>query len=155
MVTDNVIAITHPVIDEHGSEHALDGLERRVVHRQTLDTLNTSPHRLTPTPPENEAQVFLGATLHKVSGATAYNDVNLKIAYRGDNGVEVGEVDGTGFLNTMASRTREVRPHKAASGDSSKNVTFGVPLELKVDTAITDGEGGIIIHTYYRKIRRP
>jgi hypothetical protein len=84
--------------------------------------LNATPMPLVAAPGANKALIFEGAVVTKPAGV-AYAGVaageDLAIKYTDASGLEVGEVETTGFVDQTTAQVRYIRPHTAASLISS------------------------------------
>ena len=149
------IAITNPVLHENvgGVAESIDHSMRVEISIAEMWALNANYVRLTPTPEDDKAYVFLGAILHKRSGG-AFTDRNLRVGYA-SGGSDVGQLEGTGVLDSAGTRIRVIRPYAPASGDSKFAISFGRALELKSTNGLGGAGRQTTVTTFYREVRRP
>lgn len=118
--------------------------------------LNATPITIVPAPGANLALVCEGAVIHKPAG-TAYAGIaageDLSVKYTGAAGLEVGEVETTGFLDQTTAQTRFMRVHTAASAISSIIPVANAVLVLHLLVGeITTGDSPLHIRVYYRVV---
>lgn len=139
------------------------GTAERIVSQQVTITsaqllaLNATPITLVPAPAAGNALIFEGAILMLDWNAAAYAGIaageDLSIKYTGAAGLEVGQVEATGFLDAVADAFRYCRPHGAASGDSGITPVAAAPLVLHMLTGeIITGDSPLHVKTYYRVV---
>jgi len=117
-------------------------------------TLNATPVTLVAAPGAGFTLVFDLALVHKPAG-TAYAGVaageDLAIKYTDASGLEVGEVETTGFVDQTTAQTRVIRPHTAASLVSSFTPVANAPLVAHMLTGeITTGDSPLRFRVFYR-----
>jgi hypothetical protein len=121
-----------------------------------VKALNATPQQLVPAPGAGFANIFQGAVLFMPYAAAAYTvpaGSDLSFKYTNGAGLEVGQVETTGFLNQTANQTRWARPHAAASGDNSINPTANAAIVLHMLSAeVTVGDSPLKLRVYYRTI---
>ena len=121
-----------------------------------LLALNATPKQLVPAPGANRALVFEGAVAYKAAG-TAYAGIaageDLSVKYTDGSGLEVGQIEATGFLDQTTAQTRYGRPHAAASGNNSVTPVANAALVLHMLAGeITTGDTGIKLRVFYRVV---
>jgi hypothetical protein len=123
-----------------------------VISSTQLLALFTTPQIIVPAPKAGQANVFLGALIHKPAG-TAYNlttATGLSVKYTNAAGLEVSQAALTGFLDQTTVQSRWLKPHTAASGANTTLIVAAAALVLNVLTAeITTGTGGLRVKVLY------
>ena len=119
--------------------------------------LFATPRTLVPAPGVGYALAFVGAVFFYDYGAAAYAGIaageDLAIKYTDASGLEVSEVETTGFLDQASDQLRYARPHQAASGVNSITPVPNAPLVLHLLVGeIITGDGPLKVRTYYRRI---
>jgi hypothetical protein len=127
-----------------------------IVTSAELLALFATPKTLIAAPGENRALIFEGAVVYKAAG-TAYAGIaageDLSVKYTDASGLEVGQIEATGFLDQTTAETRYARPHAAASGNNSIEPVANAALVLHMLTGeIITGDTGIKIRVFYREV---
>lgn len=138
-------------------EDATGRLERYVdtilTPAQVL-ALNATPITLVAAPGAGRFLFFAGAVLHKPAG-TAYSGIaageDLSIKYTNGSGLEVSQIEATGFLDQATAQTRGARPHTAASAANSFTPVENAALVLHMLAGeITTGNTNLVVRTFFR-----
>lgn len=121
-----------------------------VVTSAQLLALNAVPKDLVAAPGANKALVLEDAQLLKPAG-TAYAGIaageDLSIKYTGAAGLEVAQIETTGFLDQVDAQHRHVRP----LADAAKNVVTNAKLVLHLLVGeITTGDSDLKVRVRYR-----
>ena len=129
---------------------------RVVVTTAQVLALFATPIALVPAPGAGRALIFEGALIQKPAG-TAYAGIaageDLAVKYTDAAGLEVAQIETTGFLDQATLQTRWARAHAAATGDSSivPVVNAALVLHLLVGEIIT-GDSDLNIEVHYRDV---
>lgn len=119
--------------------------------------LNATPITLVAAPGANKALIFEGAVVFYDFNTAAYGGIavgeDLSIKYTGSTGLEVSQVEATGFIDQASDQVRYAQPHRAASGNNSITPVANAPLVLHmlVGEVIT-GDGPLKLRVYYRVV---
>lgn len=116
-----------------------------------VKTLNGSPVALVPAPGAGFANILVGALLFLDFATTAYDGIaageDLSIKYTNGSGVEVAQVEATGFLDAVADALRFVNPLAAAAFAPAANAAL--VLHMLTDNIAT-GDSPLKVRTFYR-----
>lgn len=121
-----------------------------------LLALHATPRTIVAAPGANLALILEGIVAYKAAGV-AYAGIDaaedLSIKYTSGAGVEVAEIETTGFLDQTTAQTRYVGGFAAASGVGSVTPVANAPLviTLLVDE-ITTGDSALKLRVYYRVV---
>lgn len=137
-----------------------DELEGRVdmtITAAQVRALNATPRTLVPAPGAGWALVFLGALFFLDFGSVAYDGIavgeDLAVRYTGASGLQLAQVECTGFLDQTSDQTRWVRPFAPASGDSSLTPVENAPLAIHMlSSEVASGDSPLKVRTFYRKV---
>lgn len=118
-------------------------------------TLNATPFTLVAAPGVGKVLIFEGAICTMKYNSAAYAGIaageDLAIKYTGAAGLEVGEIETTGFLDQTADQMRYCRPHNAASAISSIVAVANVPLVAHMLSGeITTGNSDLKLRVFHR-----
>lgn len=117
--------------------------------------LNATPITLIPAPGADKALIFEGAMIHKPAG-TAYGGIaageDLAIKYTNAAGLDVGEVETTGFLDQATAQTRYIRPvvQGTAPVSSFTPVANAALVAHLLAGEITTGDSALHLRIFYR-----
>lgn len=130
--------------------------DRVTITTAQLLALNATPIQIVAAPGANKALIFDGLTIRKPAG-TAYAGIaageDLAVNYTDGSGLEVGQCETTGFLDSTADQVRYVRAHRSASGASQITpvVNAILVLQLLVGEIIT-GDSDLNLQVFYRVV---
>lgn len=129
-------------------------VDSKTITSAQLLALNATPQTIVTAPGANKAVIFEGAMIHKPAG-TAYAGIaageDLSFKYTGAGGIEVGQVETTGFLDQATAQTRWARPHHGASGPNDITPVANAPLVLHLLVGeITTGDSNLVLRIFYR-----
>jgi hypothetical protein len=138
---------------------AVGRLERHVdvtITSAQLLALNATPRALVAAPGAGFFNVFERAILHKPAG-TAYAGIaageDLSIKYTDGAGLEVSQIETTGFLDQTTAQTRFARAHAAASANNSITPVENAALVLQLLVGeITTGDSNLLLRVYFRVV---
>lgn len=138
---------------------AVGRLERHVdvtITPAQLLALNATPRTLVAAPGAGFFNVFERAILHKPAG-TAYSGVaageDLSIKYTDAAGLELSQIEVTGFLDQATAQTRFARAHAAASANNSITPVENAPLVLHMLVGeITTGDSNLLLRVFFRVV---
>lgn len=144
-----------------GTLTLLDGDEVKTVDvaipAAQMLTLNATPRTLVQAPGAGYALIFVGAIAFYDFVAAAYGGIaageDLSVKYTDAAGLEVGQLEATGFLDQASDQLRYIRPHHAASGPNGITPVpnAALVLHMLVGEVIT-GDGPLKLRVYYRRI---
>lgn len=136
--------------------------ERIVSQEVTITTaqllaLFTTPIELVPAPRTGNALIFEGAILMLDYNSVAYDGIgateDLAISYTNAAGLEVGEIETTGFLDQASDQSRYCRPAATASGDTSFTAVEAAALVIHMLIGnIATGNSPLRVKIYYRVV---
>lgn len=121
-----------------------------------LLALNATPKQILAAPGAGLANVLVDVVAYKAAG-TAYAGIaageDLSIKYTNSSGLEVAEIETTGFLDQATAQTRYAKSFNAASGISSITPVANAALVMMLLTGeITTGNSDLKLRVYYRTI---
>lgn len=121
-----------------------------------LLALNGTPKTILAAPGANLANVLIDVVAYKAAG-TAYAGIaageDLSIKYTDASGLEVAEIETTGFLDQTTAQTRYARSFAAASGVSSITpVANAAMIMMLLSGEITTGNSALKLRIYYRTV---
>jgi len=127
-----------------------------LVSSAELLALNAAPKTIVPAPGAGLALVFDGIGIHKPAGV-AYAGIaageDLSVKYTDGAGLEVAEIETTGFLDQATAQTRYAGGFRAASGIASITPVVNSPLVLALLAGeITTGDSPLHVRVFYRII---
>lgn len=145
----------------HGGA-VIEGAQQRVYRRRSVVTsaqllaLFATPITIVPAPGAGLALIFEGVLIHKPAGV-AYAGIaageDLAVKYTNAAGLEVGQCETTGFLDSTASLIRWCRAHTAASGASQLIPVANAALVLHLLVAeIITGDQPLNMEVHYRLV---
>lgn len=117
--------------------------------------LNATPITLIAAPGANKALIFEGAVIHKPAG-TAYGGIaageDLAIKYTDASGLDVGEVELTGFADQTTAQTRYINPvvQGTAPVSSFAPVANAALVAHILSGEITTGNSAFNLRIFYR-----
>lgn len=120
-------------------------------------TLNATPYTLVAAPGAGKALIFLGAMVVKGAG-TAYAGIaageDLAIKYTGAAGLDLGEVETTGFLDQTTLQLRYINPIVQGTPPvSSYTPVANTPLVAHMLAGeITTGDSPLKFQVFYRTV---
>lgn len=126
------------------------------VSSAELLALNATPKQIVAAPGANLALIFESIVVYKPAG-TAYAGIaageDLSIKYTNGSGLEVAEIETTGFLDQATAQMRHATGFRAASGISSITPVANAALvmQLLVGEIIT-GTSALLCRVYYRVV---
>lgn len=135
-----------------GGVHALD----KLVTSAQLLAMFATPVQIVPAPGAGLALVFDGIAIHKPAG-TAYAGIaageDLTVKYTDQSGLEVAQLETTGFLDQATAQSRYAGGFRAASGIASITpvANAALVLALLVGEIIT-GNSPLHVRTFYRVV---
>lgn len=143
----------------HELGHNLGVRARTVtVTSAELLALNATPVELVPEPGPGRALIFEGAQLHYDYGTAAYAGVaageDLAFKYDGASGVQIGEVETTGFIDQTNDEYRWAYPAANTGAVLPSAVFTGngpIMLHMLVGEVIT-GDGDLHVKVLYRVV---
>lgn len=129
---------------------------RAVVTSAQLLALFATPIEIVPAPGAGKALIFEGVLIHKPAGV-AYAGIaageDLAVKYTNAAGLEVGQCETTGFLDSTSSLIRWCRAHTAASGASQIVAVANAALVLHLLVAeIITGDQPLNMEVHYRVV---
>lgn len=138
---------------------AVGRLERHVdvtITAAQLLALNATPRALVTAPGVGFCNIFERAIVHKPAG-TAYSGIavgeDLSIKYTDAAGLELSQIETTGFLDQATAQTRFARPHAAASATNSITPVENAALVLHLLAGeITTGDSNLLLRVYFRVV---
>lgn len=121
-----------------------------------LLALNATPKTILAAPGAGLANVLVDVVAYKAAG-TAYAGIaageDLSIKYTDSSGLEVAQIETTGFLDQATAQTRYAKAFNAASGISSITpVANAVLVMMLLTSEITTGNSDLKLRVYYRTI---
>lgn len=121
-----------------------------------LLALNATAQTIVPAPGAGKALIFTGAVVHKPAG-TAYAGIadgeDLSVKYTNGSGLEVAQIETTGFLDQTSVQTRYARPATTASGDSSITPVANAALVLHLLVGeVTTGNSPLNLRVFFRVV---
>ncbi|MFA5951492.1 MAG: hypothetical protein WC807_14530 [Hyphomicrobium sp.] len=121
-----------------------------------LLALNATPKTIVAAPAAGLANVLVDVVAYKAAG-TAYAGIaageDLSIKYTDSSGLEVAEIETTGFLDQTTAQTRYAKAFNAASGVSSITPVAAAALVMMLLTGeITTGDSDLKLRVYYRTV---
>jgi len=144
-----------------GTLTLLDGDEVKTVDvtipAAQLLTLFATPRALVQAPGAGYALIFVGAIAFLDYVSAAYGGIaageDLSVKYTDASGLEVGQLEATGFLDQTADQLRYIRAHAAASGPNGITPVpnAALVLHMLVGEVIT-GDSPLKLRVYYRRI---
>lgn len=143
-------AVTAPA-----SQSAIQFVDVTISSAELL-ALNGTPKTILAAPGVGFANLVDGVVAYKAAG-TAYAGIaageDLSIKYTNSSGLEVLEIETTGFLDQATAQTRYASSFRAASGISSitpvENAAF---IMMLLSGEITTGTSPLKLRIYYRTI---
>lgn len=119
--------------------------------------LNATPQTLVAAPGAGKALILEGLQLFLDYNSAAYADIaageDLAVKYTGSGGLQVAQVEATGFLDQTSDQLRWAHAFNAASGDSSFTPVANAPLVLHMLTGeVTTGDSPLKCRVFYRVI---
>lgn len=145
----------NPIYSSVGAPGGVISADKLVTSAQLLAMFAT-PVVIVPAPGAGLALVFDSITVHKPAG-TAYGGIaageDLTVKYTDQSGLEVAEIETTGFLDQATAQTRVAGGFRAASGIASVTpvVNAALVLALLVGEIIT-GDSPLHVRTAYRVV---
>lgn len=138
---------------------AVGRLERHVdvtITAAQMLALFATPRELVAAPGAGFCNIFERAVLHKPAG-TAYSGIaageDLSVKYTNASGLEVSQIEATGFLDQATAQTRFARPHAAASANNSITPVENAALVLHLLVGeITTGDSNLLLRVYFRVV---
>lgn len=121
-----------------------------------LLALNATPRQILAAPGAGLANVLIDVVAYKAAG-TAYAGIaageDLSIKYTDASGLEVAEIETTGFLDQATAQTRYATAFRAASGISSITpVANAALIMMLLSGEITTGNSALKLRVYYRVV---
>jgi hypothetical protein len=121
-----------------------------------LKALNATPQTILAAPGANLANVIDSIVAYKAAG-TAYAGIaggeDLSVKYTDASGLEVLEIETTGFLDQTTAQTRYASSFAAASGISSITpVANAAMVMMLLSGEITTGDSDLKLRVYYRTV---
>ena len=121
-----------------------------------LLALNATPKQILAAPGAAYANVLVDVVAYKAAG-TAYAGIeageDLSIKYTNSSGLEVAEIETTGFLDQATAQLRYAKSFSAASGISSITpVANAALIMMLLSGEITTGNSDLKLRVYYRTI---
>ena len=112
-----------------------------------------TPVEIAPAPGAGFANIFWGAILYMPYNSIVYTvpgTSELSVKYTNAAGLEVGQIETTGFLDQATSQTRFARPHAAASANNSITPVPNAALVLHTLIAsVTAGNSPLKVRAFY------
>lgn len=138
-----------------GTDAGIKYVDVNITSAQLL-ALNATPKQILAAPGAGLANILLGVVAYKAAG-TAYAGIaageDLSIKYTNAAGLEVAEIETTGFLDQATAQTRWATSFAAASGISSITPVANAALMLMLLTGeITTGTSDLKLRVYYRTV---
>jgi hypothetical protein len=135
------------------SGRGTNSLDKLISSAQLLAMFAT-PVEIVPAPGAGLALVCDGIAIHKPAGV-AYGGIaageDLTVKYTNQAGLEVAEVETTGFLDQATAQTRYAGTFRAASLISSITPVVNAALVLALLVGeITTGDSPLHVRTFYR-----
>lgn len=126
------------------------------VSSAELLALNATPKQIVAAPGANLAIILEGVVAYKAAG-TAYAGIaageDLAINYTNGSGLELLEIETTGFLDQATAQTRYASAFRAASGIASITPVANAALVIQLLTGeITTGNSALKLRVYYRVV---
>lgn len=121
-----------------------------------LLALNATPKTILAAPGAGYANVLVDVIAYKAAG-TAYAGIaageDLSIKYTDSSGLEVAEIETTGFLDQATAQMRYAKSFNAASSISSITpVANAVLVMMLLSGEITTGDSDLKLRVYYRVV---
>lgn len=121
-----------------------------------LLALNATPKQIVAAPGANLAILLEGVVAYKAAG-TAYAGIaageDLAINYTNASGLELLEIETTGFLDQATAQTRYASAFRAASGVASITPVANAALVMQMLVGeVTTGTSALKLRVYYRVI---
>jgi hypothetical protein len=121
-----------------------------------LLALNATPQTIVAAPGAGLFLAFERALLHKPAG-TAYSGIasgeDLSIKYTDASGLELSQIETTGFLDQATAQTRWASRHTAASAANQITPVENAPLVLHLLTGeITTGNSNLLLRVFFRVV---
>lgn len=129
---------------------------RSIVTTAQILALFATPIEIVPAPGAGRCLIFEGALLQKPAGV-AYAGIaageDLAIKYTDASGLEVAQIETTGFLDSTSELIRWARAQTAASGASQIVPVANAALVLHLLVAeIITGDTDLNIEVHYRDV---
>lgn len=126
------------------------------VSSAELLALNATPKQIVAAPGANLAIVLESVVAYKAAG-TAYAGIaageDLAINYTNGAGLELLEIETTGFLDQATAQTRYASAFRAASGIASITPVANAALVIQLLVGeITTGNSALKLRVYYRVV---
>lgn len=116
-----------------------------------VKALNAAPAALVPAPGAGHALILVGALLFLDFATTAYDGIaageDLSIKYTDGSGVEVAQIEATGFLDAGADARRFVNPLAAAAFAPAADAALVLHM---LTGEIATGDSPLKVRTFYR-----
>jgi hypothetical protein len=137
------------------SQSAINFVDVTITSAELL-ALNATPKTILAAPGAGLANVLVDVVAYKAAG-TAYGGIasgeDLSIKYTNSSGLEVAEIETTGFLDQATAQTRYAKSFNAASAISSITPVANAALIMMLLTGeITTGDSDLKLRVYYRTI---
>lgn len=137
------------------AQSAIQFVDVTISSAQLL-ALNATPRTILAAPGAGLANVLIDVVAYKAAG-TAYAGIaggeDLSIKYTDASGLEVAEIETTGFLDQATAQTRYARSFAAASGVSSITPVANAALVIMLLVGeITTGNSPLNLRVYYRTV---
>lgn len=121
-----------------------------------LLALNATPRQIVAAPGAGLALILVDVVAYKAAG-TAYAGIaageDLSIKYTDGSGLEVAEIETTGFLDQATAQMRYASSFRAASGVSSITPVANAALMMMLLSGeITTGDSDLKLRVYYRVV---
>ena len=134
---------------------AIHGVE---IPTAPMRALNTTPYTLVPAQGTGKTIVVEGFALSKPSGGAAFGGIasgeDLEFRYTNAAGLQIAELETTGFLAAGGERHRWVSTYRAASGNSAIEPVNNGAIVVRNSGAISGGRS-VFIWTYFRILPIP